>query len=300
MYLKKILAGLWSVALIGALCSCNSTQETNKTETNAILTNDTEETTLAVESTAETTSETTVAIETEVTNGVSENGIETTIAGEQADVTAPDAAFLLKLCNMWLSDDVLENGKRLSADMSPSGTVTALYADVDGDAVKEFCFCINLYESAILYVCEWRDTAWEVVDALNIAEMYTYLQTNDDGTTSLFAVVGVRAVEGLRSYVYTGGVEEEFEMFDYTAFYDADLAAASDDTEREKFYYEAIEAALAKYTNLTYLFDLPNVTDNLLYDVRFLGSDFVPDDFDSEAVQAKLDTFTTEVAALFH
>ena len=295
--MKKTNAFIAADLAASMFTSCGGTDTAEMTSAESTVSETTaatvSETTLSAESIAETTAENTV------TDDVSVDDTVTTIAQEQVIVPAPDAEFLLKLCNKWLSEDTLENGKSFMLEGSPTGTVTALYTDIDCDSTAEFCFIVDTYGSSALYVCDYINEAWEVVDILTIAKQYTYLQETGDGAASLFAVVGVRSAEGLHSYVYNNGVEEAFEMFDYTAFYDNELTAAENDEVREDIYYKAIEDALTKYDNLTYLYDLPCVTANLVNDVRFLGSNFAPDDFDSDAVQAKLDTFTAEVAALF-
>lgn len=296
--MKKINALIAAVLVTSMLTSCGGTDKAEMTEMSA----KTEESITTVsEETTETVSETdTLSAES------GENTVETTgkeavavITQEQVKAPAPDAEFLLELCNKWLSEEVLENGKSFALSGSPVGTVTALYTDIDGDLTAEFCFIVDAYCSSALYVCDYIENAWEVTDILTIAKQYTYLQEADNGATSLLAVVGVRSVEGLNSYVYKNGVEENFEMFEYTAFYDNELAAAENDEVREDLYNKAIETALAGYDNLTYLFDLPCATADLVNDTRFLGSDFVPDGFDVAALQDKLDTFTAEVATLF-
>ena len=296
--MKKTNAFIAAILAASMLTACGGTDtaevtsaENTVSETTAATVFETD--TMSAESIAETTTENTV------TGDVSVDDTVTTIAQEQVRVPAPDAAFLLELCNKWLSEDTLENGKSFMLDGSPVGTVTALYTDIDGDLNAEFCFIVDIYGSSALYVCDYIENAWEITDILTIAKQYTYLQEIDNGATYLLAVVGVRSAEGLYSYVYNNGVEEKFEMFDYNAFYDNELAAAENDEVRDDMYYNAIETAITGYDNLTYLFDLPCATADLVNDVRFLGSSFAPDDFDSDAVQAKLDTFTAEVAALF-
>lgn len=288
--MKRTNALIAAVLVTSTLTACNGVGTAGVTETSAkteeSVTTVSEETT-----TAENTSE--AYTESQTVTTAEETSIS---ADSEAKVSAPDKAFLLDLCTKWLDEGVLENGKSFALGGSPVGTVTALYTDIDGDLTAEFCFIVDAYGSSALYVCDYINEAWKVTDILTIAKQYTYLQKTDNGATSLFAVVGSRAAEGLTSYVYNNGVEEAFEMFDYTAFYDNELAAAEN---ADDVYYKAIENAISKYDNLTYLYDLPCVTADLVNDVRFLGSDFAPDGFDSDAVQTKFDAFTAEVATLF-
>lgn len=295
MFVKRFLTSVITVAALTSLCACNVDEQINSSTT--VTVGNILESSVTTGAVVTTIEEPTTSVVAEITVVAENEVLETTKSGViGVDITVPDAEFLLELCNKWLSEEVLENGKFFALLGSPTGTVTALYTDIDGDLTAEFCFIVDAYGSSALYVCDYINEAWKVTDILTIAKQYTYLQKTDNGATSLFAVVGSRAAEGLTSYVYNNGVEEAFEMFDYTAFYDNELAAAEN---ADDVYYKAIENAISKYDNLTYLYDLPCVTADLVNDVRFLGSDFAPDGFDSDAVQTKFDAFTAEVATLF-
>lgn len=220
---------------------------------------------------------------------------------DNTNVVAPDSNFLLKMFDIWQSDVVLENGKSIAYILggSPAGSSKATYVDVDGDGIKEFCFIIDSYHGSAMYICNYVDNDWKIVDALKITGRYTYLQMNENGTTSLFAVVGVKASEGLVCYTYKNGIEEEFELLDWEKLYE-ELGEITDLNERDYAYYAAIEKSLKRYDNLTYLYDLPYVQTMLLYEARGLNDEGLRrEDFDEEDVKRRLDEFTAEVAELF-
>lgn len=220
--------------------------------------------------------------------------------GENTSVVPPDSDFWLEMFEIWCSDEVLENGKELGYILgaSPAGSSKVFYADIDGDGIKELCYIIDTYHGDCMYVCDYVDNDWKVVDALRLG-YYTYLQPNDDGTTSLFVVVATRYVEMLDWYVYNNGVEEEFEFLDEDKLYE-EIAQIEDMDEKEEYFHAAIEEALEKYDNLINLYDTPYVMTMLLYEARPLTNESLrTEDFDEEDMRRQLDEFTAEVAQLF-
>lgn len=299
-YIKIIFAALLAITLT-ACSDTNAAEEITslpETTSGTLLTEESPATTEAAAASSETT--TTAESMTEITEEQtlsSESTAETTNAGN-TDVAVPDNDFLLKMINSWQSGVDIENGKDESVQASPAGGAKAVYADIDGDGIKEFCFISATYHGSSLYVCEYLDMQWKVVYALTISDRYTYLRKNDDGTESLFVINGIRSVEGLDCYVYEKGVKEEFELLDEEKLYD-ELAKIDDMNEREDAYYAAIEEALKNYDDLTSFNDLPCVIYNAVMDTQFLGSDYVPEGFDIDSVQKKFDEFSAKVAELF-
>ena len=284
------------------LSACNNS-ETNTAEITSSTANTS--TTIGTELTDNTLSITTSGTVRETTEETMSEQEETTASetakAESANTTVvpPDSDFWLKMFEIWCSDEVLENGKQLydTLNASPAGSSKVFYVDIDGDGIKELCYIVDTFHGSCMYVCDYVDNNWKVVDALSLG--YTYLQPNDDGTTSLFVVNGVRAVEGLACYVYNNGVEEEFELLDWEKLYE-ELGEITDLNERDDAYYTAIEEALEKYDNLTNLYDTPYVMTMLLYEARGLHDEGLRrEDFDEEDVKRRLDEFTAEVAELF-
>ncbi|MDE6595250.1 MAG: hypothetical protein K2K44_04495, partial [Oscillospiraceae bacterium] len=227
---------------------------------------------------------------------------ETTKAeSANTNVVPPDSDFWLKMFEIWCSDEVLENGKELfyyGMGGSPAGSSKVFYVDIDGDGIKELCYIVDTFHSSGMYVCDYVDNNWKVVDALSLGH-YTYLQPNDDGTTSLFVVVATRSVEPLDWYIYNNGVEEEFDFLDKDKLYE-ELNQIKGMNEQEEFFHAEIEKALEKYDNLTNLYDMPYVMTMLLYEARPLTNESLrTENFDEEDIRRQLDEFTAEVAELF-
>lgn len=269
--------------------STASTSNTISTE----LTDNTSSITI-ISTVAETTAETTAEQE--------ETIVSETAKAESANtnVVPPDSDFWLKMFEIWCSDEVLENGKELyyTLNASPAGSSKVFYVDIDGDGIKELCYIIDTFHGDCMYVCDYIDNNWKIVDALSLGN-YTYLQPNDDGTTSLFAVVATRYVEILDWYIYNNGVEEEFDFLDKDKLYE-ELDQIEGMNEQEEFFHAEIEKALEKYDNLTNIYDTPYVMTMLLYEARGLVRESMRrEDFDEEDVKRRLDEFTAEVAELF-
>ena len=283
------------------LSACNNS-ETNRLEITSSTASTS--TTISTELTDNTSSITTSGTVTETTAETMSEQEETTASetakAESANTTVvpPDSDFWLKMFEIWCSDEVLENGEELAIWASPAGSSKVFYIDIDGDGIKELCYIVDTFHGGCMYVCDYVDNNWKVVDALEISG-YTYLQPNDDGTTSLFVVNGVRAVEGLACYVYNNGVKEEFELLDWEKLYE-ELGEITDLNERDDAYYTAIEEALEKYDNLTNIYDTPYVMTMLLYEARPLTNESLwTENFDEEDIRRQLEEFTAEVAELF-
>lgn len=218
-----------------------------------------------------------------------------------SNITAPDSDFLIKMFDIWCSDEVIENGKVLcyyGIGGSPIGSSHVFYTDIDGDGIKEFCFIVDSLHGDCMYVYNYTGNNWQIVDALDLGH-YTYLQMNEDGTTSLFVVNGTRFVEGLHCYVYNNGIEKEFELLDKEKL-NKKVLQTTDLYEQDEIYYATIEEALEKYDNLTNFNDLPHVDTMLLYEVRgLIHENYRREDFDEEDIRRRLDKFTAEVAELF-
>lgn len=298
MKFKRTCLPLCLAFVMSAFTACGSSETNTADVTSSTVTTVTTETDTETSSAA--TSSTTSSVVTETTADTTPEEVTTVPeAGADLEIVPPDSEFLLEMFEIWCSDEVLENGKSVAIGASPSGSSEAFYTDIDGDGVKEFCFIIDSYHGSNLYVCDYADMQWKVVDVLNTANTYTYLQTNTDNTTSLFAVVGVRYVEGLDCYVYNNGVQEEFELLDKDKLYE-ELDQTTDINEQEEIYHTAINEALKEYDNLTYLYDLPHVQTTLLYSVHeFINEGLRREDFDEEDIRRQLDEFTAEVAELF-
>lgn len=269
-------------------------------------------TTVTTETDTETSSM--AASSTTTSSAVTETSAESTSAQEDTTVTEaskaaeealepppPDSDFWLEMFEIWCSDEVLENGKKLEyygMGGSPAGSSKVFYVDIDGDRIKELCYIVDSYHGDGMYVCDYIDNNWKIVDALPLG-YYTYLQPNDDGTTSLFVVVATRYVERFFCYTYNKGIEEEFELLDKDKMYD-ELHQIEGMNEQEEFFHESIQEALEKYDNLTNLYDMPYVMTMLLYEARGLNNEGLRrEDFDEEDVRRRLDEFTAEVAELF-
>ncbi|MCM1381110.1 MAG: hypothetical protein NC085_09670 [Muribaculaceae bacterium] len=280
--LKKKIYAVICAAILGGLCGCNGGTEIETT------------TAAAVTEISETVSETEVTTETAAT--VAESETAETDGGE---AVPPDGDFLLEMFDIWWREDVLENGKSVGLWASPAGSAEVFYTDIDGDGVKEFCFIIDTLHGSNLYVCDYVDSNWKIVDALAIGN-YTYLQTNEDGTTSLFVVRATRAVEGLDCYVYKNGVEEKFDILDEDKLYE-ELYKIDGMNEQEEFFHAEIQEALGKYDNLTNFYDLPYVYTAMLYDFRGLtDEEHRMAGFDEEQTRKEFDKYVAEVAGLFN
>lgn len=272
--------------ITSSTASVSTTIGTDVTDnTSSITTSDT-----AAETTAESTSEQEDTTASETAKA----------AGENTSVVPPDSDFWLKMFEIWCSDEVLENGKKLyyyGMGGSPAGSSKVFYVDIDGDGIKELCYIVDTYHGSCMYVCDYIDNNWKVVDALPLG--YTYLQPNDDGTTSLFVVVATRYVETLDWYIYNNGVEEKFEFLDKDKLSE-EIDQIEGMNEQEEYFHAAIEEALEKYDNLTNLYDMPYVMTMLLYEARPLTNESLRTEaFDEEDMRRQLDEFTAEVAELF-
>lgn len=290
---------LLCMALLLTACNNSEANTAEITSSTASISN-----TISTDITDNTSSITTSYTVTETTEETMSEQEETTAsetakaAGENTNVVPPDSDFWLKMFEIWCSDEVLENGEELAIWASPAGSSKVFYVDIDGDGIKELSYIIDTYHGSCMYVCDYVDNNWKVVDALKISG-YTYLQPNDDGTTSLFVVNGVRAVEGLACYVYNNGVEEEFELLDWEKLSE-ELDQIEGMNEQEEFFHAEIEKALEKYDNLTNIYDTPYVMTMLLYEARPLTNESLrTENFDEEDVRRQLDEFTAEVAELF-
>ena len=283
---KIIAAVIMTLMLTACTADTNTAEETTtiaETTTTAETTTMAETATEAATTTA-TEEETEAETETETeAESVTEAATES-IAGE---IVPPDADTLQKLFALRMSDDTLPNGKDFGGNASPSGTADAFYVDIDGDDTKEFCFIWHTLHGSVMYVCDYTGQAWEVVDVLDTAAQYTYLQTDEQGKQYLFAVIGIRTVEGLRSYTYKDGVEEDFELFDVSI-----IGGPYDD-----LYHEMIQSFLKEYDNLQPLYDLPHASTASFYDISFMYSEYADEDIG--AAQEALEQFTNDVAALF-
>ncbi len=305
MEMKRNVTSILTVAAATMLLltSCGvGTSETAAASTENTTTVTAEEQLTVSETTAQSAEETTTTIITttntaeQETEVISETGAEI-VSGE---VVPPDSEFLLKMFDMWHSDEVLENGKELAGygmGGSPAGSCHAFYADIDGDGIKEFCFIVDSYHGLGMYVCDYVDGNWKVVDALALG-YYTYLKPNDDGTTSLFVIKATRYVEEIYWYIYNG-VEEEFDFLDIDKLYD-ELDKIDGMNEQEEFFHAEIEKNLERFDDLTNIYDLPHVDTVMLYDSwGLIHEDLRIPSFDEETVRKQLDEFTAEVAELF-
>ncbi len=303
MKLKVTYLLLCLVCIAFLLSACNNS-ETNTAEitSGAVSISNT----ISIESTDNTLSITTSGTVAETT-AAAETEQEETTASETAkaeslntNVVPPDSDFWLKMFEIWCSDEALENGKVLydTLNGSAAGSSKVFYVDIDGDGIKELCYIVDTFHGDCMYVCDYADNDWKVVDALSLGN-YTYLQPNDDGTTSLFVVVAARYVEPLDWYIYNNGVEEEFDFLDKDKLYE-ELDKIEGMNEQEEFFHAEIEKALEKYDNLTNIYDTPYVMTMLLYEARGLVQEGMRrEDFDEEDVKKRLDAFTAEVAELF-
>ncbi|MDE7289627.1 MAG: hypothetical protein K2N71_09040 [Oscillospiraceae bacterium] len=292
------------LAFIMSVYAACSSSETNTAE----LTSSTASTlntisTELIDNTLSITISGTVAETTEETMSEQEETTASeTAKAESANtsVVPPDSDFWLKMFEIWCSDELLENGKELGyiLNASPAGSSKVFYADIDGDGIKELCYIIDTFHGSGMYVCDYVDNNWKIVDALPLG-YYTYFQPNDDGTTSLFVVVATRSVEPLDWYIYNNGVEEEFEFLDKDKLYEELLKIKGMD-EQEEFFNTEIKKAMEKYDNLTNIYDTPYVMTMLLYETRPLTNESLrTENFDEEDVKRQLEEFTAEVAELF-
>ena len=280
------------IMFMSAACSSSETNTAEITSSTASTSNtistDLTDNTLSI-TTSGTVTETTAETMSEQEKAVSAN----------TTVVPPDSDFWLEMFEIWCSDEVLENGKQLydTLNASPAGSSKVFYVDIDGDGIKELCYIVDTFHGSCMYVCDYVDNNWKVVDALSLG--YTYLQPNDDGTTSLFVVVATRYVEILDWYIYNNGVEEEFDFLDKDMLYE-ELDQIEGMNEQEEFFHAEIEKALEKYDNLTNIYDTPYVMTMLLYEARPLTNESLrTENFDEEDVKRRLDEFTAEVAELF-
>ncbi|MDE5742125.1 MAG: hypothetical protein K2H90_06720 [Oscillospiraceae bacterium] len=268
----------------------NTADVTSSTVTTVTTETDTETSSAAASTIVETTAET-----------ASEQA-DTTVSEKSADlkIVPPDSDFWLEMFEIWCSDEVLENGKSIAYILggSPAGSSKVFYVDVDGDGIKELCFIVDSFHGSGMYICDYIDNNWKIVGALPLG-YYTYLQPNDDGTTSLFVVVATRYVERFICYTYNKGVEEEFELLDKDKLYE-ELYQIEGMNEQEEFFHASINDALKKYDDLTNLYDMPYVMTMLLYEVRPLTNESMrTENFKEEDIRRQLEEFTAEVAELF-
>lgn len=291
-----------AIATMLFLTSCGTgTSETETTFTESTTTETAEEQLTFSETTAQNAVETTTTTTTNTAEQETEVISETETEIVSGEVVPPDSEFLLKMFDMWHSGEVLENGKELAGygmGGSPAGSSHAFYADIDGDGIKEFCFIVDsLNHGNCMYVCNYIYNNWKIVDALAIGN-YTYLQANDDGTTSLFVIKATRYVEEIYWYIYNG-VEEEFDFLDIDKLYD-ELDKIDGMNEQEEFFHAEIEKNLERFDDLTNIYDLPHVDTVMLYDSwGLIHEDLRIPSFDEETVRKQLDEFTAEVAELF-
>lgn len=278
-HIKMITAGILALAM--AACTADTNTETI---TVAQTTTAAETTTAEAESKAETEGETETETESEAETETETEAAEEAVPGE---VVPPAADTLQKLFALRMSDDTLPNGKDFLGNASPSGTADAFYVDIDSDDTKEFCFIWHTAHGSVVYVCDYTEQEWKVVDVLDIATQYTYLQTDENGKQYLFVVIGIRTAEGLRSYTYKDGIEKDFELFDMSI-----IGGPYDD-----LYHEMIQSFLKEYDNLQPLYDLPHASTASFYEISFMNSEYA--DEDTTAAQEALEQFTNDVAALF-
>ncbi|MDE6132627.1 MAG: hypothetical protein K2G04_04540 [Oscillospiraceae bacterium] len=288
--LPLCLAFAMSVTAACSSSEINTADVTSSTVTTVTTETDTETSSAAASTIVETTAET-----------ASEQA-DTTVSEKSADlkIVPPDSDFWLEMFEIWCSDEVLENGKSIAYILggSPAGSSKVFYVDVDGDGIKELCFIVDSFHGSGMYICDYIDNNWEIVDALPLG-YYTYLQPNDDGTTSLFVVVATRYVERFICYKYNKGVEEEFELLDKDKLYE-ELYQIEGMNEQEEFFHASINDALKKYDDLTNLYDMPYVMTMLLYEVRPLTNESMRmENFNEEDIRRQLEEFTAEVAELF-
>lgn len=287
--------------IMSAFTACGNSETNTADVISSTVTTVTTETDTETSSMAASSTTTSSAV-TETTADTAPEEVTTVPeAGADLEIVPPDSEFWLEMFEIWCSDEVLENGKKLEyygMGGSPAGSSKVFYVDIDGDRIKELCYIVDSYHGDGMYVCDYIDNNWKIVDALPLG-YYTYLQPNDDGTTSLFVVVATRYVERFFCYTYNKGIEEEFELLDKDKMYD-ELHQIESMNEQEEFFHESIQEALEKYDNLTNLYDMPYVMTMLLYEARGLNNEGLRrEDFDEEDVRRRLDEFTAEVAELF-
>lgn len=300
MKFKRTCLPLCLAFVMSAFTACGSSETNTADVISSTVTTVTTETDTETSSAA--TSSTTSSVVTETTADTAPEEVTTVPeAGADLEIVPPDSEFLLEMFEIWCSDEVLENGKKLEyygMGGSPAGSSKVFYVDIDGDGIKELCYIVDSFHGSGMYVCDYIDNNWKIVDALPLG-YYTYLQPNDDGTTSLFVVVATRYVERFFCYTYNKGIEEEFELLDKDKMYD-ELHQIEGMNEQEKFFHASIQEALEKYGNLTNLYDMPYVMTMLLYEARGLNNEGLRgENFDEEDIRRQLDEFTAEVAELF-
>lgn len=287
--------------IMSAFTACGNSETNTADVISSTVTTVTTETDTETSSMAASSTTTSSAV-TETTADTAPKEITTAPeSGADFEIVPPDSDFWLEMFEIWCSDEVLENGKKLEyygMGGSPAGSSKVFYVDIDGDGIKELCYIVDSYHGDGMYVCDYIDNNWKIVDALPLG-YYTYLQPNDEGTTSLFVVVATRYVERFFCYTYNKGIEEEFELLDKDKMYD-ELHQIESMNEQEEFFHASIQEALEKYDNLTNLYDMPYVMTMLLYEARGLNNEGLRrEDFDEEDVRRRLDEFTAEVAELF-
>lgn len=305
MKFKRTCLPLCLAFVMSASAACGSSETTTADVTSSTVTTVTTETDTETSSAAASSTTSSAVAETSAESTSEQEDTTVTEASKAAEEALepppPDSDFWLEMFEIWHSDEVLENGKELSyygMGGSPAGSSKVFYVDIDGDGIKELCYIVDSYHGDGMYICDYIDNNWKVVDALPLGN-YTYIQPNNDGTTSLFVVVATRYVERFFCYTYNKGVEEEFELLDKEKLYE-ELDKIENMNEQEEYFHAAIEEALKKYDDLTSLYDMPYVMTMLLYDARGLNDEGLRrKDFDEEKVKRQLEEFTAEVAELF-
>lgn len=301
MKFKRTCLPICLAFVMSAFTACGSPEANTADVTSSTVTTAATETDTETSSAAESSTATSPAAEETTADTAAEEVTTAPAAGAELEIVPPDSDFWLKMFEIWCSDEVLENGKKLEyygMGGSPAGSSKVFYVDIDGDGVKELCYIVDSFHGSGMYVCDYIDNNWKIVDALPLG-YYTYLQPNDDGTTSLFVVVATRYVERFFCYTYNKGVEEEFELLDKDKL-NEELYQIEGMNEQEEFFHAEIEKALEKYDNLTNIYDTPYVMTMLLYEARGLVQEGLRrEDFDEEDVRRQLEEFTAEVAELF-
>lgn len=170
---------------------------------------------------------------------------------EKINIPAPDIDFVTHIIASWggdpdiESETIPENIDYYTLGASPSGEASAFYVDIDGDAQREFCLVTDSWHGSCMCVCEYIDeSGWVISDSLTISKKHTYLMEDENGGTYLFAAVGVRPMEGLKSFIYKDGIVNEFELVNIDDIDGYDDAG----------YHKRINEAIKDYSGLTDLY----------------------------------------------
>lgn len=124
--------------IMSAFTACGSSETNIADVASSAVTTVTTETDTETSSMA--ASSTTSSAVTETTADTAPKEITTALeSGADFEIVPPDSDFWLEMFEIWCSDEVLENGKKLEyygMGGSPAGSSKVFYVDIDGDRIK--------------------------------------------------------------------------------------------------------------------------------------------------------------------